>query len=94
MKDTVWAPSGVIAKAICSSQSDKKITYRDLGPELLYAPLVRHETFQLLIVKWAAQDLIVKGPDFDNSYLYVDIKDEMSTLLKHSTDTSGIPARY
>lgn len=35
----------VIKKEICCFHGDRKVSYRDLDPQNIYVPVLRHETF-------------------------------------------------
>ena len=93
IKDTAGSLANVLCKARCCLRGDQQIAYRDFDPDNLYAPVVRHETIRVFIVKSSAQGLIVEGADVDNAYLYGDIEDGTIIIMEQPTNSSGIPAR-
>ena len=93
VKDTAGSLAEVLFKARCCLRGDQQIAYRDFDPENLYAPVVRHETIRVFLVKSSAQGLIIEGADVDNAYLYGDIEDGMIILMEQPTNSSGIHAR-
>ena len=91
IKDTVGSTDELLYKARCCLRGDKQVAYRDFDPETLYAPVVRHETIRIFIVKSAAQGLIVEGADVDNAYLYGNINNGMTIIMQQPTNSTGIP---
>ena len=87
---TAGSIAEIIYKARCCLRGDKQITYRDFDPKLLYAPVVRHETIIVFIVKALAQGLIVKGADVDKAY--GNINDGTIMIMEQPTDSSDILA--
>jgi len=78
----------LLFKARCCLRGDKQVAYRDFDPEILYAPVVRHETIRVFIVKSSAQGLIVRGADVDNAYLYGNITNGVKIYMQQPTDSS------
>ena len=88
IKDTVGSMAELLFKARCCLRGDKQVAYRDFDPEILYAPVVRHETIRVFIVKSSAQGLIVRGADVDNAYLYGNITNGVKIYMQQPTDSS------
>ena len=60
IKDTAGSIATVIYKARCCLRGDFQIAYLDFDPTNLYAPVVRHETIRIFLIKASAEGLIVE----------------------------------
>ena len=66
-KHTAESIAPAFYRARCSLRGAFPIAYLDFDPINLYAPVVRHETIRIFLIKASAQGLFFRGADVTNA---------------------------
>lgn len=80
--------NGLLCKKNYYLCGNLRLVFRDVDPENMYASVINHDTIRMVEAIFAAQHLKAKRADVYNAYLCGDM--DKSTILKQSTDSSGM----